>query len=70
MWLDKAVLIHLRIHGYFGIELITIPTIITGIMYGPFFVFFFGFIIVPFIGGLSELTHGLSLRPFRWDGLL
>jgi len=45
MYLDKTLLSLFEICWYFGIELLTIPIICTGILYGPFFGFIMGFII-------------------------
>ena len=45
MYLDKTLLSLFDICWYFGIELLTIPIICTGILYGPFFGFIMGFII-------------------------
>jgi len=65
LWIDKAVLSHLKIHGEFGIELFTIPVILSGIIYGPFFGFFFGFLIFSLIGGLVEMLSWFISQPFE-----
>ena len=65
LWIDKAVLSHLKIHGEFGIELFTIPVILSGIIYGPLFGFFFGFLVFSLIGGLIEMISWFISRPFE-----
>jgi len=65
LWIDKAVLSHLKIHGEFGIELFTIPVILSGIIYGPLFGFFFGFLIFSLIGGLIEMISWFISQPFE-----
>ena len=65
LWIDKAVLSHLKIHGEFGIELFTIPVILSGIIYGPLFGFFFGFLIFSLIGGLVEMISWFISQPFE-----
>lgn len=65
LWIDKAVLSHLKIHGEFGIELFTIPVILSGIIYGPLFGFFFGFLIFSLVGGLIEMISWFISQPFE-----
>jgi len=65
LWVDKAVLSHLKIHGEFGIELFSIPVILSGIIYGPVFGFFFGFLIFSLVGGLIEMISWFISQPFE-----
>lgn len=65
IWIDKAILTHLKIHGEFGIELFSIPVILSGIIYGPLFGFFFGFLIFAFVGGLIEMISWFISQPFQ-----
>ncbi len=55
LWFDKVLLAQLKFHGKIGIELISIPIILTGIIYGPVFGFIFGFLILAFIEGFLNI---------------
>jgi hypothetical protein len=43
---DKVLLCQLQFQGHLGIELQTVPTVLTGIIYGPVAGFFFGFLVL------------------------
>lgn len=55
LWIDKVIFGMLRILNPFGIELVTVSTIILGIAYGPVFGFFFSIIFIPMIEGIKHL---------------
>lgn len=63
VWLDKAVLVHLKIHVYFGIELNAIAAVLAGMIYGPAFGFLFGFLILPLAGGIFEMASWVISPP-------
>lgn len=44
--IDKVVLCQAKIQGHLGIELQTIPTLLSAIIYGPVVGFFFGFLVL------------------------
>ncbi len=54
LWTDKVIFGILRFPNPFGIELVTISTIILGIAYGPVFGFFFSLIFIPIIEGIKH----------------
>lgn len=56
LWIDKVIIGKLKIPLEFGIELFSIPAIIVGISYGPAVGFFFGFLLIPLIGGILDIT--------------
>ena len=61
---DKLVLCQfIKIHGEFGIGLITVPVILVGYAYGPSFGFFFGLLILPFVAGSLEFITWLVSPP-------
>ena len=67
---DKVLLSQLRIQGYFGIELLSIPVILIAVIYGPLPAFIFGAFGIPIMDILRwllappiEATTSLPVLP-------
>ena len=69
IWMDKVFLSNIRIHGEFGIEFVVLPTIITGIMYGPLAGFLFGFFILPIFDIIQYVIAPPMEEEFRPPGI-
>jgi len=63
IWFDKVILNMFVILDNFGIELITMSSIMVGLIYGPVIGFFFGFLVIPLIEGLKPTLFKL---PTDW----
>ena len=65
LWLDRNIIIRLKYHSDFGIELMTLASVLAGIIYGPFFGFFFGFIVWTFVGSVVEFISWMITPPVK-----
>src|SRR3989338_8436955 len=63
IWVDKIILGIMGIPGRFGIEFVTISTILLGLEYGPVIGFLFAIIIIPVVEGAKSKMTGL---PAEW----
>lgn len=55
MVFDKVLLSQLRIQGYFGIELLSVPVILVAVLYGPWVAFLLGLFGIPLLDVLRWL---------------
>ncbi|MFH0832289.1 MAG: hypothetical protein V1900_01015, partial [Candidatus Aenigmatarchaeota archaeon] len=53
LWTDRMVISYTRILPEFGIELVSLPIIMSGILLGPFKGFAFAFIITPLLDSMQ-----------------
>ena len=66
IWIDKIIFtIFIKIHGYFGIDLIYIPMVLVGIIEGPLGGFIFGFLIMPILTGFLNLIAWQETPPLE-----
>lgn len=74
LWIDRVIIGKLKVPLEFGIELYSLPAIIVGVVYGPSMGFFFGFLIIPIIGGILDITisllSGSHLMDTGWEPLI
>ncbi len=57
IWVDKTFLGKLQLPGEFGLELTFLPSILSGILYGPAVGFLFSFLAIPVIGSLIDIVY-------------
>ncbi len=65
MWLDRNFIIRLKYHSDFGIELMTLASVLSGIIYGPLFGFLFGFLVWTFAGSIVEFISWMITPPVK-----
>ncbi len=63
LWIDKIILGILGLPGKFGIEFVTISTVLLGMEYGPINGFVFALIVIPLVEGAKYNITGL---PSEW----